>query len=132
MKVAVGADQRRQSLLATQFTDTTVTPSSTGNYRERRIRSAFAELNVPLVDKQNRIPGIESLALSLAERYEKYDDFGRAQTPRVGIAWGLLRGIALRGSYSKSFRPRGLLDLDESGNVAAIQPLRDPETGDPA
>lgn len=103
--------------------------TTTRTDRDRSIYAGFAELTVPIVGPSNPLPGVESLAVSFAERYEHYTDFGSALRPRVGLAWAPVRGMTLLGSYSSSFRPPGLLDLDESTNAWAIAPVRDPQSG---
>ena len=127
--LSFGGDTRKQTFESRVQTDTTLVPTDTRAARDRTIHSAFAELRVPIVGQSNRRPGVEALALSVAERYEHYSDFGGALTPRFGISWAPLRGVTVLGSYSASFRPPGLPDLDESTNAWAIQPLRDPQTG---
>lgn len=124
-----GGDARRQWFESTLETDTTLVPTRTRVDRVRDIYAAFADLRVPLVGASHRLPAVEAVTLSLAARYEHYSDFGSALTPRVGLSWIPLRGVTLQGSYSASFRPPGLVDLDESNNAWAIQALRDPQTG---
>lgn len=129
VELSFGGDTRRQRFESRLQTNTTLIPTDTRTNRERAIHAAFAELRVPIVGSANRLPGFEALTFSLAGRYEHYSDFGDALTPRFGMSWAPLRGVTLQGSYSTSFRPPGLLDLDESNNAWAIQPLRDAQTG---
>ncbi len=42
--------------------------------------------------------------------------------------WEPITSLRVRGSYSESFRPPGLLDLDESTNYFAYLPVKDPTT----
>jgi iron complex outermembrane receptor protein len=131
VELSFGGDTRKQRFESALQTDTTLMPTDSHTDRDRSIRSAFAELRVPIVGPSNRMPGVEALAISVAERYEHYSDFGSARTPRLGLSWAPHSGVTLLGSYSASFHPPGLLDLDESNNVWAIQTVRDAQ-GQPA
>ncbi|MEJ1961527.1 MAG: TonB-dependent receptor [Gammaproteobacteria bacterium] len=124
-----GGDQREQSFGSLNLSDATLVPTHLKSAGERSIHSVFAELQLPIVGPENRHAGIEALSLSAAQRIEDYSDFGRAHAPRFGLAWAPLSGVTIRSTYSESFRPPGLLDLDESGNAYAFAPLRDPVTG---
>jgi iron complex outermembrane recepter protein len=132
LDLSFGSEAREQRFGMTLRSDTTAVPTDTQADRERHVYAGFAELRIPLIGESNRARGVEALALSLAERYEHYDDFGSALTPRLGFSWAPFRGVTLQGSYSASFRPPGLLDLDESNNSWGIISLRDPQTGLPA
>jgi iron complex outermembrane receptor protein len=123
--LTLGVDGREQSFEAfSQSTQSALTTSSSN--LDRSIRAAFAELKIPLVGLQNRRRGVESFEISLAERYEDYSDFGSTATPRFGISWGVIPSLTMRASYSESFRPPGLADLDEGTNAFGFIMLRDP------
>jgi outer membrane receptor protein involved in Fe transport len=87
---------------------------------QRSISSAFAELRIPLSER---------IEVSLASRFEHYSDFGNARAARYGLSWRALESVKLRGTYSESFRPPGLADLDEAQNAYAVLPLPDPQAG---
>lgn len=71
---------------------------------ERTVRSAYAELLVPVFGPANRRPGFERLQLSAAARYDDYSGTGSDIVPKIGAIWSPLPGLDLRGSYSTSFR----------------------------
>lgn len=108
VRLAIGAEYRRENFdyytvngfsLATPFTDPfDIIPSV------RKVRAAYAELLVPVFGPDNGMPGFRRLDISLAGRAEKYSDVGRSENPKVGVRWEPFQGIALRGSYGKSFR----------------------------
>ena len=132
LTLSFGGDARKQEFRSTLQTNTSLTPTDTRTDRDRSIQSGFAELQVPVVGPSNRLPGVEALQLSLAERYEHYSDFGQSLATRLGLTWAPVQGVTVRGSYSESFRPPGLLDLDESNNVYLYaNQLVDPSTGKP-
>ncbi|HEX7060359.1 MAG TPA: TonB-dependent receptor [Woeseiaceae bacterium] len=78
---------------------------------EREVTAAFGELFIPLFGPRNKRPGLEALELSLAARYEDYSDFGSDVTPKVGVRWSPVEGLALRGTYGESFKAPVLTDL---------------------
>jgi outer membrane receptor protein involved in Fe transport len=127
VRLAVGADARWQAFESE--TQSTFATSPVKTERDRSIQSSFIELQVPLIGPAQRFRFAQSLKLSLAERYERYSDFGDTLAARIGLAWKPGQALTLRSTYSQSFRPPGLLDLDENTNAYGFVPLRDPTTG---
>lgn len=84
---------------------------------KRAVRSAFAELYVPIVGAANSLPGMQSFGLSLAGRYDDYSDFGSTTNPKVGIEWRLTDSLLLSGSYGTSFRAPVLFDMNPYSNA---------------
>jgi iron complex outermembrane recepter protein len=125
--LSFGGDVREQSFKSENRQSASATPL--GSDLSRTIHSGFVELLIPLVGPNNRFWGAEAIDISLAERYETYSDFGDVLAPRFGLSWMPLRGLTVRSTYSESFRPPGLLDLDESSNSHLLLPLLDPQTG---
>ena len=86
-----------------------------------RVDSFFSELNIPFVTSTMNIPGVRSLELGLAWRYEKFDledkqnknnnasfdnsnpeeDFGGS--PRASLRYSPIEGVTLRATASQSF-----------------------------
>jgi iron complex outermembrane recepter protein len=124
VKLAVGADHRDQ-YFATASSASGTTPAASANL-SRGVMSAFAEVLVPLFGKQNSLPGLQRLELSAAARYEAYGGFGSAGTPKFGLVWSPLQGLALRGTWARSMRPPTLADLDETHNTVIALPLPNP------
>lgn len=88
---------------------------------ERDVRALFAELLVPVVGENNRLPGIERLEFNLSGRIDDYSDFGRSENPKIGLLWSPTEGLNLRSSYSTSFSPPALGfagDLTRGGLIA--------------
>jgi iron complex outermembrane receptor protein len=83
----------------------------------RTVRSAFAELYVPIVGDGNAMPGVQSLGVSLAGRYDDYSDFGSTTNPKIGVEWRLAESLLLSGSYGKSFRAPVLFDMNPRSNA---------------
>lgn len=93
----------------------------------RNVRSAFAELAVPLVAAAHGVPLVQSLDLQLAGRYEHYSDAGSVAEPKLAVAWQVDDSLLLRGSLGGGFRAPGL-ELANSGTVirfgGGVDPVR--------
>jgi outer membrane receptor protein involved in Fe transport len=99
--------------------------------------SAYAEAQIPLVSEQMQVPGVQSLTLQVANRYDSYRSIGgivitdaydpdarprlhfSSSDPTVGLRFQPLQFLTLRGSYGTGFFPPGLNYL----NSNAPQPL---------
>jgi iron complex outermembrane recepter protein len=125
---SIGGEQRDQDF-ELEIHETRTRPAARDEQLGRRIRAAFGELAIPLVGDRNAFPGVQSLEVSLAERYETFSDFGDVATSRFGLAWKPFSALTLRGTYSESFRPPGLADLSESTNAYGYVSLPNPRAG---
>jgi iron complex outermembrane recepter protein len=93
---------------------------------DRTVRSAFAELSIPLWTANRSDP--RQLQLSLAGRYDDYSDFGGTFNPQIGLIWTPLQGLTFRGAYSAAFRAPALAEL-ESTTEAFLELASDPAQG---
>lgn len=93
---------------------------------DRSLRSAFAEVSLPLV-KDGR-PGLADVELSLAGRYDNYSDFGGTFNPQIGVVWTPAETLTLRSAFSKAFRAPALVEL-ESSEDAFLELVPDPTQG---
>ena len=94
---------------------------------DRQVSAAYTEIYAPLVSEANGVPGVRSLALNVAGRYEDYSDFGTTFNPKFGVLWSPVQGLTLRGSYGKSFRAPPMYMLIENINFVDIVDYIDPE-----
>jgi len=125
--VALGAEFRRETQLDDRdenvdgtftFTDMVTGATNLSNVSavspnpdtrgSRTVAGAFVEFAVPLVSPEMNIPLVYSLDMQLAGRFEDYSDFGSVAKPKVAIAWDVIDGLRLRGSYSEGFRAPNL------------------------
>lgn len=105
------------------------TPSSPIQ-RQRKIGSAYTELELPIVSEKNSMSGIHKLSVNLAGRYEKFFTSKRtAFVPKIGIRWEPTSDgtLVFRGSFGKGFKEPSLYQL-YSPPVAALTPITDPVT----
>ncbi|WP_242076694.1 TonB-dependent receptor domain-containing protein [Brevundimonas diminuta] len=82
--------------------------SNPDTYGKREVYSAYVEFAVPVVSPEMNIPMVRSLDFQLAGRYEHYSDFGDVAKPKIAMAWDLVEGVRVRGSYSEGFRAPNL------------------------
>ncbi|MGH8177870.1 MAG: TonB-dependent receptor domain-containing protein [Steroidobacter sp.] len=101
LRLALGASHRREDVL----------PIGGDDLPGRRVNAAFAELFIPFIGASNSAPGFEALELTLAGRYEDYNDFGDDVTPKYGLRWQPTGGLSLRATYGESFKAPTLTDL---------------------
>ena len=120
VKLAIGGHFRQEKF---GHLDIGVDPSriiqQSGNF-DRDVYAFFGELHLPLVGETNRMPGVEKLEVSMAGRYEDYNDFGSSTNPKFGVLWSPVEGFDLRGTWGTSFRAPLLRELDESLNSGAL------------
>jgi iron complex outermembrane recepter protein len=90
----------------------------------RNVKSAFVEIQVPVVGAGNAMPGLRALNLSLAGRFDKYTDFGNTTNPKFGISYKPLDWVTVRGNWGKSFNPPTPVDrLNARTTSTAFVPI---------
>lgn len=121
VKLAVGLDYR-QERFSSQSVDFYFAPTpdaGTPSRYSRGIWATFAELHVPLIGRENGLPGVEQLDFTAAVRTERYSDFGQTTNPKLALRWVPMDGIAVRATWGTSFRAPNLREL---GQTEAISP----------
>ncbi|MFC0103555.1 TonB-dependent receptor [Sphingopyxis terrae] len=131
IRVAIGAEYRREHYRARSLTDvSTLVPVENRNPElpgPRHVRSAYAEINVPLVGGETARAGLRRLDLSLAARIEDYSDVGTTTNPKFGLRWEPFDGVALRASYGTSFRAPSFEELiGPAVSLYLATPVADP------
>jgi iron complex outermembrane receptor protein len=129
VKLAVGYQHQRTKQESYNFTGTDTAPiKALAVDFSRRVDSAYAELLVPLVGPDNAVPGVRSLQVDLAGRYDKYSDVGSTTNPKVGVNWEVAEGVRLHASYGTSFRAPPIFQARGAGN-SFVTALSDPLAG---
>ncbi|MBX3746360.1 MAG: TonB-dependent receptor plug domain-containing protein [Verrucomicrobiae bacterium] len=78
----------------------------------RRTWAGFVETGIPVVSPDMAVPGVASLEIAAAGRFEWLDPGGSTQVPKVGIKWEPVGDqVALRGTYSRGFIAPSLFEL---------------------
>lgn len=112
--ISIGGSLRKESL------DVAVEGTTVSTSDDRNVTSAFAELNVPLVGEKTRLPLVERIVLSLAGRYDDYNDFGSATVPKLGLSVFPTSSFKLRGTISRAFRAPTLFSLNETPSYVLL------------
>ncbi len=126
-RFAIGAEHREEQLgTRSESLQSSLTPLTSRGRTARNVDAIYAELQLPFVGEGNRRPGLRSLALSIAGRYEDYSDFGSKFTPKVGLSWDPAADIGFRASWGKSFQAPALRQLTDVSAAYLVAPLVDP------
>lgn len=88
-----------------------LTPNSTGNgyvnfisnLGPRKVKSAYLEVYVPVIDDGMDIPLVQQFDLSISGRIDDYSDFGSTKNPKIAANWIINDSIKIRGNYAESF-----------------------------
>lgn len=124
MRMAIGADYRSETYEDTNRMAGGIVLSSTDT--DQDVRSAFAELYIPLVGDPNAVAGVQALELSLAGRYDDYSSFGSSFDPQYGLMWEPVRGLRLRARYGTSYKAPNLIEYSFGGNSGVAILAQDP------
>jgi outer membrane receptor protein involved in Fe transport len=126
VKLAMGLERRQESLEHGE--DSLSNPVPMVRY-SRHIRSAFAELLLPLVGDASQPHAPPRLELNLAGRYDDYSDFGHTLNPEARLRWTPLEWLKWRASWGRSYRAPKLDDLyDTTNNFSGLLVLTDPKS----
>lgn len=88
----------------------------------RHLTYEYAELRVPLVPESDDRVGLERFEFAAAGRHEDYSDFGPTAKPQVGIVYAPIHDLAIRGSWSQSFRTPDLNTIFGTRSVFVYPP----------
>jgi len=120
MLFAFGSEYRHDAFSILDTVD-----SSSQFSDSRNVIAVFGELHIPLIGSLDIQRQADVLELELADRYERYSDFGRTNNPKVGLIWRALPELKLQGSYGTSFVAPVLSALNPVyGNDAAFPGTR--------
>lgn len=105
-RAALGVERREEAFRFSrvEIRNTGISPSPTQAPGSRTVDAIFGELSLPLLSEGNGVPFVRNLDLSLSARREEASDYGGETTPKAGITWEIVEGLALRGSWGRSFK----------------------------
>jgi iron complex outermembrane recepter protein len=69
----------------------------------RYIKSAYGELDIPLIGEKWSWPGLRNVDIVFSERDDDYSDFGNAAKPKIAIRYKPFEDLTFRGSYSEGY-----------------------------
>lgn len=91
--------------------------SITGSVGQRNVAAMYGEIVAPV---------LKELELNAAARVDRYNDFGAATTPKLGIKWKVLPQWAVRSTFAHGFRAPTLPEMN-SGTIAGYMKVQDPK-----
>ena len=108
LKLAIGGEyfwaEQTQKITGSNNTGPTSTGSNFRVYNySRTIKSAYAELYIPVISPEMEIPFAHRIDLSISGRYDKYSDVGDTKNPKFAANWEPFEGLKFRGNYSRAF-----------------------------
>jgi len=83
-------------------------------HAKQNVESAYAEVALPLVTRDNSFFLVDSLELGAAVRHERFSIHGQSTTPKFSVLWGPAPWLKLRASYNQSFRAPNLAQTNTS------------------
>lgn len=108
LRIAVGGEYFWQTQTQKITSPNNTGPTTTGsgfrvyNY-DRDVKSAYAELYIPVISPEMNVPLVYSIDVSISGRYDSYSDVGDTSNPKFAANWEIVEGLKLRGNYSESF-----------------------------
>ncbi len=108
VQIAVGAEYIDYAISQDQVSPTNLGPHSSNSRflhldYSRDVKSAYAELFVPIIGPEMDIPGVYSFELNVSGRIDEYSDFGSTTNPKIAANWEVIDGLRVRGNWSQSF-----------------------------
>jgi iron complex outermembrane receptor protein len=108
MKLAVGGEYfwhtQTQKITATNNTGPTTTGSNFRVYDyDRNIKSAYAEVVIPVISPEMHVPLAYRVDLNVSGRYDTYSDVGDTTNPKIAANWEIVEGLKLRGNWATAF-----------------------------
>ncbi|MDI1251497.1 MAG: TonB-dependent receptor [Lacunisphaera sp.] len=114
------ADRGSQSATFSWDSATTLDPFNSG----RNIKSAFAEVRIPIFGGDDHKTGAHLLELQMAARKEIYSDTDDPLVPKFSLRWLPVDDqFAVRATYSKSFSAPTLFNLFGPGGIGFTDSL---------
>ncbi len=110
---ALGGEYRHETIKAQDSPEVFVGAVPIGEIDTGRyVQAGFAEIQIPIISPDMKVPGVYRLDLNGAGRFENYSTTGNTWVPKVGFTLSPIKDIALRGTYSKSFIAPTLYQTD--------------------
>ena len=122
LKIAVGIEADSFTLEQQSDNANGTGPASKGTtYQlfnfERSVRSAYAEINAPIISDDMGIPLVHQFNINISGRYDDYSDVGDTKNYKMAFDWTVIDGLKLRGNMSTSFVAPGLDIVGDENNA---------------
>ena len=120
LQLAVGAGYNQQS-----FDFANLPGGEFSVVQQRRIRFAFAESNIPLIQSRAGAKNSSALTFDVAVRAEQYSDVGGAFNPKAALVYQYASSVKVAASVGTSFRAPSLLQQYDLSQ-AVLEFISDP------
>jgi iron complex outermembrane receptor protein len=131
VRTAIGAQFLQEHFEEVDSAGTVSDPTAYGPYQEfndsRHVLSAYGELSIPLIGKDNAVLMAKGLRINVSGRYDKYSDFGHTSNPRFALEWEPAADVKIHATYSRSFQVPTFQELSNP-RAAFVEPLPDPKS----
>ena len=122
--IAAGGEYRHEDLKSVTSPNVFVDSASPADIDVGRdVFAVFGEVRVPIVAPSMKVPGVYSLDVDGAVRFENYSDAGGDTVAKAGFTFRPIQDVALRGTYSGSFIAPTLFEThgpETIGSTASI------------
>ena len=120
LKGAVGGEYLNYRIAQEAVIPNNTGPASVGSQNllldwGRDVKSAFAEILVPVFGESEQALLLKRLTLDISGRIDDYSDVGSTQNPRFAVDWSPTDDLMLRGDYSRSFAAPALTSVGDNG-----------------
>jgi iron complex outermembrane receptor protein len=108
VKVAIGGKYDWEGFYSTL--NVGISPSTPYYGSHRVVESGFAEVHIPVVGADNRMPLVYSLQLDASGRIDNYSVFGSTSNFKLGVSYQPFEELTLRASRGTSYDAPSLAD----------------------
>ncbi|MBW4051412.1 MAG: TonB-dependent receptor [Proteobacteria bacterium] len=120
VKAAVGAEYLHYGIAQQAVEPNNTGPSSQGSIDVllnwgRDVKSAFAEVLVPVFGGDDQAMLLKRLTLDISGRIDNYSDVGSTENPRFAVDWSPVNDLTIRGDYSRTFAAPALTSIGDNG-----------------
>ena len=129
VKLALGVERREETLSHSEGNSQLAGEIPiTGRYG-RHVETGFSEVAIPVIGDPSNQHAAPRLEVSLADRYDRYSDFGGTTNPEFDVRWTPVNWLKLRASWDRSYRAPKLDDLyDTSNDASGLTVFPDPRS----
>jgi iron complex outermembrane receptor protein len=134
LSVAGGLEYRSESLVQgndiNSLNNNITAPDFPGPQLSARryIRSAYGQVDLPILGGKWSWPGARALEIIFSERYDDYSDFGSAAKPKIAISYKPIDDLIFRATYAEGFIAPSLSQLFGT-SIFSVPTIVDPVLG---
>lgn len=109
VKAAIGAEYWRNNFERRATNVANLTLNRVFTYSQTA-KSAFGELQIPIVGESNAFAGLSEMTLSGSLRHDEYNDFGSTTNPKLALEIKPVNWLSIKGNWGKNFTAPSAVD----------------------